>query len=106
MSLDTRGESPGRRSAVAFLAGEEQVISASRDGSVRFWDVNNDPSDGCEYACNLTNSGNEACGDGNEDQETIQAAMLELVLPILPHRLNDDWRKVIEREDVDIVTIC
>ncbi len=38
-------------------------------------------------------------GDGGEDQETIQAAMLELVLPILPHRLNDDWRKVIEQMD-------
>ncbi|MHC4402903.1 MAG: virulence factor SrfC family protein [Planctomycetota bacterium] len=38
-------------------------------------------------------------GSGNEDQETIQASMLELVLPILPHRLNDDWRRVIERMD-------
>lgn len=38
-------------------------------------------------------------GDGNEDLETIQGAMLELVMPILPHRLNDDWRKVIEQMD-------
>ncbi|MBQ6109224.1 MAG: hypothetical protein IJK97_13515 [Thermoguttaceae bacterium] len=38
-------------------------------------------------------------GNGDEDLETIQAAMLELVLPILPHRLNDDWRKVIEQMD-------
>jgi len=37
--------------------------------------------------------------DGNEDQETIQAGMLELVLPILPQRLNDEWRKVIEQMD-------
>lgn len=37
--------------------------------------------------------------DGNEDLEVIQAAMLELVLPILPHRLNEDWRKVIEQMD-------
>ncbi len=37
--------------------------------------------------------------DGGEDQETIQAAMLELVLPVLPHRLNDEWRKVIEQMD-------
>lgn len=37
--------------------------------------------------------------EGNEDQETIQASMLELVLPVLPHRLNDDWRKVIEQMD-------
>jgi hypothetical protein len=38
-------------------------------------------------------------GDGNEDLETIQAGMLELAIPILPHRLNDDWRKVIEQMD-------
>jgi len=38
--------------------------------------------------------------DGSEDLETIQAAMLELVLPVLPHRLNDDWRKVIEQMDL------
>ena len=37
--------------------------------------------------------------NGQEDLETMQAAMLELVLPILPHRLNDDWRQVIERMD-------
>ncbi len=42
---------------------------------------------------------NPGSGDGTEDLETIQAAMLELVLPILPHRLNDDWRKVIEQMD-------
>ncbi|MDO4549763.1 MAG: virulence factor SrfC family protein [Planctomycetia bacterium] len=42
---------------------------------------------------------NPGSADGNEDLETIQAAMLELVLPILPHRLNDDWRKVIEQMD-------
>lgn len=38
-------------------------------------------------------------GDGNEELETIQAGMLELVMPVLPHRLNDDWRKVIEQMD-------
>jgi hypothetical protein len=38
-------------------------------------------------------------GDGQEDLETIQAGMLELVLPVLPHRLNDEWRKVIEQMD-------
>lgn len=37
--------------------------------------------------------------EGNEDLETIQAAMLELVIPVLPHRLNDDWRKVLEQMD-------
>ena len=39
-------------------------------------------------------------GNGGEALETIQAAMLELVLPVLPHRLNDDWRKVIEQMDL------
>ena len=39
-------------------------------------------------------------GGGNEDLETIQAAMLELVMPILPHRLNEDWRRTIEQMDI------
>jgi hypothetical protein len=39
-------------------------------------------------------------GGGNEDLETIQAAMLELVIPILPHRLSEDWRKTIEQIDI------
>ena len=38
-------------------------------------------------------------GLGNEELETIQAGMLELVMPVLPHRLSDDWRKVIEQMD-------
>ncbi|MFZ1933168.1 MAG: virulence factor SrfC family protein [Thermoguttaceae bacterium] len=38
-------------------------------------------------------------GQGNEDQETIQAGMLELAIPVLPHRLSDDWRRVIEQMD-------
>ncbi|QDU95124.1 virulence factor SrfC family protein [Lignipirellula cremea] len=42
----------------------------------------------------------EGRGGGREDLETIQAAMLELVIPILPHRLSEDWRKVIEQIDI------
>ncbi len=38
-------------------------------------------------------------GQGSEELETIQAGMLELAMPVLPHRLNDDWRKVIEQMD-------
>ncbi len=38
-------------------------------------------------------------GQGGEELETIQAGMLELVMPVLPHRLNDDWRKVVEQMD-------
>jgi len=38
-------------------------------------------------------------GQGNEELETIQAGMLELAMPVLPHRLNDDWRKVVEQMD-------
>ena len=37
---------------------------------------------------------------GTEDLATIQASMLELVVPVLPHRLNEDWRKVIEQIDL------
>src|SRR5208283_5216667 len=36
---------------------------------------------------------------GREELETIQAGMLELVMPILPHRLNDDWQRVIAQMD-------
>ena len=38
-------------------------------------------------------------GMGNEELETIQAGMLELVMPVLPHRLSEEWRKVIEQMD-------
>jgi len=38
-------------------------------------------------------------GMGNEELETIQGGMLELAMPVLPHRLNDDWRRVIEQMD-------
>ena len=38
-------------------------------------------------------------GGGTEELETVQAGMLELVIPVLPHRLTDDWRKVIEQMD-------
>ena len=37
---------------------------------------------------------------GKEPLETIQAAMLELVIPVLPHRLSEDWRKVVEQIDI------
>ena len=39
-------------------------------------------------------------GNGTEDLETIQAGMLELVVPVLPHRLCDDWRKAVEQMDI------
>ncbi len=38
-------------------------------------------------------------GMGTEELETIQGGMLELAMPILPHRLTDDWRRVIEQMD-------
>jgi hypothetical protein len=42
-------------------------------------------------------------GLGNEELETIQAGMLEMVIPVLPHRLNEDWKRVIEQMDfIDI----
>jgi hypothetical protein len=39
-------------------------------------------------------------GGGAEDLAVLQAALLELVVPILPHRLNDTWRRVIEQIDL------
>ena len=38
-------------------------------------------------------------GMGTEELDTIQAGMLELVMPVLPHRLSEEWRKVIEQMD-------
>lgn len=38
-------------------------------------------------------------GNGGLQQETIQGGMLELVMPILPQRLNEDWQKVIAQMD-------
>lgn len=38
-------------------------------------------------------------GRGTEDLAVIQAGMLEMVIPVLPHRLTDDWRRVIEQMD-------
>jgi hypothetical protein len=39
-------------------------------------------------------------GGGNEDLATIQAGMLEMVIPILPHRISEDWRNVLEQFDL------
>jgi hypothetical protein len=39
-------------------------------------------------------------GTGGEQLETIQAGMLEMVIPVIPARLSDDWRKVLETMDV------
>ena len=38
-------------------------------------------------------------GPPKEDLSTIQSAMLELVVPVLPDRLNEDWRQVLEQID-------
>jgi len=38
-------------------------------------------------------------GPPKQDQATIQAAMLEMVIPVLPDRLNAEWRQVLEQID-------
>ena len=35
-----------------------------------------------------------------EDQAIIQSAMLEMIVPVIPHRLKDDWREVILKMDL------
>jgi len=40
------------------------------------------------------------CGGPREDLAIIQAAMLEMIIPVIPHRLSDDWRDVILKMDV------
>jgi hypothetical protein len=40
-------------------------------------------------------------GNGpNEELAVIQSAMLEMIIPVIPHRLSDDWRDVILKMDV------
>lgn len=39
-------------------------------------------------------------GGPTMDQAVIQSAMLELILPVIPHRLKPDWRDVILKMDV------
>jgi|GEM_PF-676093 len=38
-------------------------------------------------------------GNGNEDLEVMQGGMLEMAIPVLPHRLSDAWRRVVEQMD-------
>ncbi len=38
-------------------------------------------------------------GPPKQDLATIQSAMLELVVPVLPDRLNEEWRQVLEQID-------
>lgn len=35
-----------------------------------------------------------------DDVSVIQAAMLELVIPVVPHRLNGEWREVVKKMDI------
>ncbi|MFH2006950.1 MAG: MopE-related protein [bacterium] len=44
----------------ACVAGQCVVAGCLPD----HWDLNGNPADGCEYACQLSNAGSEACGDG------------------------------------------
>lgn len=39
-------------------------------------------------------------GGPTEDLAIIQSAMLEMIIPIVPHRLKEDWRDVILRMDI------
>lgn len=39
-------------------------------------------------------------GPPGDDLAIIQSAMLEMVLPVIPHRLNQDWRDVVQKMDV------
>jgi hypothetical protein len=67
-------------------SGAVQVLNSDRDSPLLsvpvsgtgstcppgFWDINGDPGDGCEYACDLTNGGVEDCDnlDNNCDAQT------------------------------------
>lgn len=42
----------------------------------------------------------EGAGGPEDDLAIIQSAMLEMIIPVVPHRLNSDWRDVIKQMDV------
>jgi hypothetical protein len=39
-------------------------------------------------------------GGPDDDLATIQSAMLEMIVPVVPHRLNEEWREVVKKMDV------
>jgi hypothetical protein len=72
-------------SAVGDDSGAIRIDSSDLDSPVRLvtllgegigcpagqWDINGDPADGCEYLCNLTNSGTEACDSIDNDCDAL-----------------------------------
>jgi hypothetical protein len=67
--------------ASGLRSGAVQVLNSDRDSPLvsvpitgtgtncppGFWDINGDPGDGCEYACDLTNGGVEDCDNLDND---------------------------------------
>ena len=47
--------------------GSVALSGSGSDCPEGFWDINGDPADGCEYACDLTNGGIEACDGVDND---------------------------------------
>jgi len=39
-------------------------------------------------------------GGPDDDLAIIQSAMLEMIVPVVPHRLNEEWREVVKKMDV------
>jgi len=86
--------------AVRFLLDSEQLEERENEESkwmqlVRWSDFKSEIKDGW-YCLDYR----EGAGGPDDDLGTIQSAMLEMIVPLVPHRLNEDWREVVMKMDV------
>ena len=86
--------------ALRFLLDSQR--SAAHDSEKSLWqqrvawqDLRDDFKDGW-YVLDYAPGGRGP----SEDLAIIQAAMLEMIIPVVPHRLSDDWKSVILKMDI------
>ncbi len=86
--------------AVRFLldsqrSAEHESSSSQWRRSIKWADLKEDVKDGW-YVLDYR----PGAGPPKEDLSVIQSAMLEMVIPVVPHRMNEDWRDVIQKMDI------
>lgn len=90
--------------AVKFLLDSQRTPTQESPHSawlreVRWADIKAEFRDGW-YVLDYQPSGNPNAKGPDDKLATIQSAMLELILPVIPHRLQPDWRDVLLRMDL------
>jgi len=86
--------------AVRFLLDSQRSTEHQSDRSrwrrsVKWTDLKDDVKDGW-YVLDYR----PGAGPPKDDLSIIQSAMLEMILPVIPHRMNEDWRDVIQKMDI------